>query len=59
MDDAGLSYHDPANLGTTMDMDVCDEEVAIENGAVQCSECFPEQDGVMYSFPYLDGVTVS
>lgn len=55
IDDAGLSMHDPAQLGTTMDMEIVSVSEAERRGAVRCSQCYKSQDGFSYDFSYTDG----
>lgn len=49
-----LSFHDPKQLATTIDMAEITEAEARANGAVGCSDCFDDVDMTAYRFPYLD-----
>lgn len=48
-----LSYHLESELESTYGMIEMSETEARLQGAVACSKCFDEQDGVTYDFAYL------
>lgn len=53
VDEPVLSFHAPSELQSTFDMTEVTEEEARNAGAVACSECYRDVDGMSYDFQYL------
>lgn len=48
-----LSFHASSQMQSTFDMTEVTEEEARDAGAVACSECYRDVDGMSYDFQYL------
>jgi hypothetical protein len=54
-DETVLSFHAVSQIPTTIDMTPVTEDAARELGAVACSHCYRDVDGVSYDFPHMNG----